>query len=78
MFLLGSVTFKIKINNEFSKDIDGTIQFEENKHHADTYNVASGATFTDVIIPPEPIIKKITGKTKDNKLCEPYNHIRNG
>ena len=73
MLVLGSVTFKIKINNELSEDIHGTIEYERN-HHTEMYTATSGATFTEVIIPPEPIIKKITGKMKNNTLCESYEH----
>ena len=70
---IGSVTFKIKISNELSEQIHGTIEYEKN-HHAENYTVASGNTFVDVITPPEPIIKKITGKMKHNLICDPYEH----
>ena len=69
---LGPVVFQIKIHNELDETVSGGIFYEDNVHHAESYAVKSNETFVDDVVPPEPIIKKITGMTDSGVYCLPY------
>jgi len=68
----GPVVFQIKIHNELDETVSGGIFYEDNVHHAESYAVKSNETFVDDVVPPEPIIKKITGMTDSGVYCLPY------
>ena len=66
------MVFHIKIDNKFSEAVSGKIQYQANLHQAETFSIEPLDSFKEDIIPPEPIIKIITGRTKSGVQCDHY------